>query len=257
MAAASSPKIDPEAPEGVGVAHQHGKGETAGPGYGEYDEQAERPEQLADHRPELPHPEHVEEDVQETPVQVDRRDHRPPVPLHHHRHDPGHAELQGSSPARGQKPEQVEGAEDRPRIHRQSDDVENDGHRRDQAGEVDGQPQLAEPRGEPPHPGLHLAAKGTARFGAAYQLVALGTEDGGHSVTGVGYFWPRFNCLGEGLFAAGPRRRRVTESGGWTVTGCDASPGNGSQGNRVSDVQGKRRLRFPQVRSPTSLKGWP
>ena len=39
------------------------------------------------------------------------------------------------------------------------DDVENDAHRRDQAGEVDGQPQLAEPRGEPPHPRASLGRK--------------------------------------------------------------------------------------------------
>ena len=177
------------------------------PGHGEDDEKAERPEQLADHRPELPHPEHVEEDVQQSPVQVDRRDHRPPVPLHHHGDHPGHAEHQGRVPARRQKAEQVEAAEDRPGIHRQADDVENDPHRGDQAGEVDGQPQLAEPGGEPPHPGPDLAAKGTAGFGAAYQLVAPGAEDGGHfGYRGWVFLAGGSIAPGRCLFAGRPRR---------------------------------------------------
>src|SRR5436309_6468429 len=124
------------------AASQVREQETHRPGDAEHHERARRAVDFGDGGAEVPDPHQVEEDVQQSAVEIDRGEERPPPALPP-RQPAGHSELvEGARPGRENREEAVE-AEDLPGLERQRRDVKDHAARDDEGDEIEAPPEPA------------------------------------------------------------------------------------------------------------------
>ena len=125
---------------------------------------------------ELPHPQHIEQDVEEAPVQPGRADDGPPAPVDEHGDGAAGAQQEQALHARRQQREEALHA-DAPAREQQRRDVQGRAAPHDQRDEPEVAAEPAQERSKAPQTGIAAAAGQASLVTHAHQGPARGADD--------------------------------------------------------------------------------